>query len=71
MTLLPEDAEVLATLIDNNGYTAILDAMADIAEADIEKWRNQRMYPHAIEAMVSDLRRTLRALERAARDVRG
>jgi hypothetical protein len=71
MSLADEDAEVLAALIDSNGYTAVLDAMADIAETDLEHWHAEGGPKHAVRAIVHDLRRTLRALERAAIDVRG
>lgn len=71
-----EDAELLAALVDEYGYTDVLDTMADIAQENIDEWRSQRsawkdQRGDAVRAIVSDLTRTRDALQEAALGVRG
>jgi hypothetical protein len=71
MALPDEDFGLLSDLIEDHGYTAVLDAMSDIARENIKEWRAQGGHRDAIDAIVSDLKRTVRALHRAAIDARG
>lgn len=71
MSLGP-DAITLEDLIEQYGFTAVLDEMGDLAALRIDEWR--ATYPNPSEpiaAIIGDLERTMDAIEVAARDVRG
>jgi len=72
--LSQRETGILKELIDENGYTDVLDAMAESAYEDIHRWEQRaqkRSEYEAVEAIVDDLRKTAEVLERAAARVRG